>query len=49
MNTITKKNVDIILALKDQGKLTITTYVNLMDPYRSLALPANISKDRASF
>lgn len=49
VNTITKECRDIILALKDQGKLTITTYVNLMDPYRSLALPANISKDKASF
>lgn len=49
VNTITRESRDIIRALKDKGKLTITTYVNLMDPYRALALPAKISKDKADF
>ena len=49
MNTITWESREIIEALKDKGKLTITTYVNLMDPYRNLALPSNISRDKSGF
>lgn len=48
-NSIRLESREIMEALKDKGELTITTYVNLMDRYRTLGLPASISKDKADF
>lgn len=48
-NSIRPESREIMEALKDKGELTITTYVNLMDRYRTLGLPASISKDKADF
>ena len=48
-NTIAPESQAILKALKDKGKLTITTYVNLMDRYRNMGLPASVTGDKAGF
>ena len=42
-NTIPAETQEVMKKLRDQGPLTVTTYVNLMDRYRGQALPSNIS------
>lgn len=49
IHTIKPESQQIMKALRDKGPLTITTYVNLMDRYRTIALPANVTKDKADF
>lgn len=46
-NTITPHSQDIINRL--DGKVTITTYVNLLDPYFWIGMPERINEDRKLF
>lgn len=48
-STIPEETQAVLADLKDKGPLTITTYVNLMDPYRGMALPANRRAYEAGF